>query len=511
MKELSIKEKTKRYDEAITDGTPVEDEKGTPVEDEKIRKEIISAINIYCSEYHRGTKVRNDMLAWLEKQGTPAKLSEEEQNRFAKGVLTSCALSFINYLDAHKYEGKMCVSNGECEDIENAFHNAMWDRLHRYYCKYIEKQGEKTNPYSGISFEYNGHIWGMCARDNGIDILLDKQLFTHLEKQGEQKPYGQRQECVDCQFNYAGECKGSCAMKRGEQNPADKIKPKFHEGDWVFIEEIKGYKEGPFQIKSLNEFGYGFDEFHVVPLEYEELLSEWSIQYAKDGDVLFTSSTASHETFIFKSIDEKGNAKCYFTYDSEDGFREGKYHFIGSATNCKPATKEQCDLLFQKMKEAGYEWDAEKKELRKIEQKPAWSEEDVLAIERIIVQCAQSTRNGKPKALYTDEILDNLVNWLKSLKDRVGCEVNCITTKELSEEDERMIDNIIFELEENQENISGVGYKIDWLKDLKDRAHPQNTWKPSAEQMDALEAAISSLQSTSLESLYNDLQKLKGE
>ena len=73
--------------------------------------------------------------------------------------------------------------------------------------------------------------------------------------------------------------------------------------------------------------------------------------------------TASHETFIFKSIDEKGNAECYFAYDSEDGFREGKYHFIGRATNCKPATKEQRDLLFQKMKEAGYEWDADKKEL----------------------------------------------------------------------------------------------------------------------------------------------------
>ena len=29
-----------------------------------------------------------------------------------------------------------------------------------------------------------------------------------------------------------------------------------------------------------------------------------------------------------------------------------------------PATKEQRDLLFQKMKEAGYEWDAEKKELK---------------------------------------------------------------------------------------------------------------------------------------------------
>lgn len=48
---------------------------------------------------------------------------------------------------------------------------------------WLEKQGKKTNPYSGTSFEYNGHIWGMCARDNGVDILLDKQLFKHLEKQ----------------------------------------------------------------------------------------------------------------------------------------------------------------------------------------------------------------------------------------------------------------------------------------------------------------------------------------
>lgn len=46
--------------------------------------------------------------------------------------------------------------------------------------------------------------------------LQDYEL--RLNKQGEQKPYGQkRQECADCQFNYAGECEGSCAMKRSEQ------------------------------------------------------------------------------------------------------------------------------------------------------------------------------------------------------------------------------------------------------------------------------------------------------
>ena len=53
--------------------------------------------------------------------------------------------------------------------------------------EWLDKLSKKTNPYSGISFEYNGHIWGMCARDNGVDILLDKQLFKHLEKQSTNK------------------------------------------------------------------------------------------------------------------------------------------------------------------------------------------------------------------------------------------------------------------------------------------------------------------------------------
>ena len=89
MKELTIEQKAQSYDEAIERAKQV---CKTPYtahwdvmkeliehlfpelkedEDDKIRKEIVSAINIYCSEYLSGTKIRNDMLAWLEKQGEP--------------------------------------------------------------------------------------------------------------------------------------------------------------------------------------------------------------------------------------------------------------------------------------------------------------------------------------------------------------------------------------------------------------------------------------------------------
>ena len=125
----------------------------TESEDERIRKALLELFSNACKKDWRG--IPNEKIVdWLERQGGITKsneeeqggitnLSEEEQNRFAKGILSNCALSFINYLDANKYESKMCVSDGECEDIENAFHNAMWDRLHRYYCKYIEKQDEQ--------------------------------------------------------------------------------------------------------------------------------------------------------------------------------------------------------------------------------------------------------------------------------------------------------------------------------------------------------------------------------
>lgn len=111
-------------------------------EDDRIRKEIIQFLQLphpqfVCKRNHE------EWISWLEKQGEPIKLSEEERNRFAKGVLSECAMSFINYLDSNKRKGKMCVSNGECEDVGNAFHNCMWDRLHRYYCKYIDKSEHK--------------------------------------------------------------------------------------------------------------------------------------------------------------------------------------------------------------------------------------------------------------------------------------------------------------------------------------------------------------------------------
>ena len=62
----------------------------------------------------------------------------------------------------------------------------------------------------------------------------------------------------------------------------------------------------------------------------------------------------------------------------DERIRKEILDYIDKATGCKrwvtwlekqgkPATKIQRDFLFRKIKEAGYEWDAEKKELKEIE------------------------------------------------------------------------------------------------------------------------------------------------
>ena len=150
--------------------------------------------------------------------------------------------------------------------------------------------------------------------------------------------------------------------KQGEKKTADMVEPKFKVGDWIVSDE------GIFKITRYeDECGYeltGTTGYvaHFVSSDYvESNYHLWTIQDAKDGDVLH-----AHECVVlFKEIDGL-NIKCHCTYH----YMNNPSFYVNTLQNKKafrPATKEQRDMLFQQMKEAGYEWDAEKKELKKIE------------------------------------------------------------------------------------------------------------------------------------------------
>ena len=233
-------------------------------------------------------------------------------------------------------------------------------------------------------------------------------------------------------------------LKKVLQNTTDKVKSKFKVGDWVFIEEVKEHKNGPFQINSVDAFGYSFDDYYTIPFMYEDIISKWSIQDAKDGDVLATKNFI----FIFKNIDNGNGVHYYCQYEISKHEDDNQFDIAlpqslmgrvgNSISHYSPATKEQCDLLFQKMKEAGYEWDTGKKELSKriIDEdkseidycftkmmngekvSPAWSEEDEKNLLYICKWIKDYPRFvGFKKEMY--KAADNYVYWLKSLKERM--------------------------------------------------------------------------------------------
>lgn len=109
---------------------------------------------------------------------------------------------------------------------------------------------------------------------------------------------------------------------------------------------------------AIRENGYHWDT-------ESKTLKNWTIQDAKDGDVI---SYGNGWTCIFKCIHgEWYSSYCFITSDGEfhTGYEE---HGVDTTFtgNVHLASKEQCDRLFQKMKEAGYKWNLETKTLEKL-------------------------------------------------------------------------------------------------------------------------------------------------
>ena len=152
--------------------------------------------------------------------------------------------------------------------------------------------------------------------------------------------------------------------KDGEIVEVQKLK--FHEGDWV-IDKQGIVHQIANVVENVTNHTYGYD---IVGGGYfndnTEGIRLWTIQDANDGDVLVNGSNI----FIFHFINAtRLMGYCHVKTD------DGRFYDDIGKNECfclidavvTPATKSQRDILFQKMKEAGYEWDNEKKELKKIE------------------------------------------------------------------------------------------------------------------------------------------------
>ena len=158
------------------------------------------------------------------------------------------------------------------------------------------------------------------------------------------------------------------AKKLYSNGIAEEIFPELKEDDTErirkncihFLELQKQHHAATFEIEECIDWLEKQDEMHI-----------WTIQDAKDGDVLCCKSgwmcifkSLNNHTNTFSSYCFMDSDKCFFNSGSECHTLDKE--FINAYNGLiHPATKEQRDTLMKVMNDAGYKWDAEKKELRK--------------------------------------------------------------------------------------------------------------------------------------------------
>ena len=145
----------------------------------------------------------------------------------------------------------------------------------------------------------------------------------------------------------------------------EKIGPRFNVGDWVvdncgYVWKIEGILNQFYLLEGVE----GGEPRPTIDL-VDKTFHLWTIQDAKDGDIL----ACNEEILLYKSYSVlQGRISLYCWYNGHtNNFHSKEVNDILLTTRNKvcPATKEQCDVLMKAMNDAGYKWDADKKELNK--------------------------------------------------------------------------------------------------------------------------------------------------
>lgn len=253
------------------------------------------------------------------------------------------------------YEKKYKEALKWMQSLYSGLHGATKEEAEKYFPELKESEDERIRNFL---IDFIKICTWTEKKDQGWPSRED--CLTWLEKQVDK-------DKLICEL---GEYKVKYTQKVLQEdlnkNTESQSQSKFKVGNW-----IANGGANPCYVKSI--FGDYYELCSCEGFEYTKPIKDvdyiyhlWTIQDAKDGDVL-----VDEDNNIGLYLEEKDDlywySRIYLGCDNRlRGFSIGAYH---KHNNTKPATKEQRDLLFQKIKEAGYEWDSEKKGLKKIEPK----------------------------------------------------------------------------------------------------------------------------------------------
>ena len=408
MKELSIEEKAKAYDEAL-ERAKIEyqthksfgfREMLTRIfpelkksEDERIKKEMVLFLRKGTSYHCPNSAKRQEWANWLEKQGNTDSIIEKAKTEKQRVIITEtdgradidwdtcsledvkklleCGLQYIN-TELEKQDKQIIANSTKtCNDEQKTVE---WHR---------EDEQNLNTCLSYIPDEYLRR-WLMDIVHVKYDKPADK--VEPKFKVGDEIKTAKEESLIITKITeegYWSEDLFICGFD--EECLWDKVEPKFkiEKGKWyVCIKELldnytnKAFREGDIYLSTQD--GSLIPSNSNVPFEVvcpDTYFRDWTIQDAKDGDVLVSPATpegSKESPFIFKEIDKNGIIRFHaaLLQNEELKIDDGITNVIGYA-NARyhiPATKEQRDVLENAMADAGYTFDFEKKEFKKIDE-----------------------------------------------------------------------------------------------------------------------------------------------
>ena len=392
---MTEKEKEKAYDEAIerakkSYGNGIAEEIFPELyesEDEMIKTAILNLLKIWRNykDYVCGVHVE-DAIAWLEKQGKNS--ADKIEPRFKVGdwvvFITNKSVYQVEKKENYEYTlrnifgGSLCLSFSKEELIrEWTIQDARDGDVLFFYSEY--KSHKMTQV--GIIEKYVGKHGG-CSNTFkiyvGVNWDNNLQIGKYMGCSNIHPATKEQYDALMKAMNDAG-YKWNAGTKTLEKLE----KSSFHEGDWVV------YNNDVCQIVKREE---GCNKLVTVFGIEKELVNErnlstarlWTIQDAKYGDVVQLGTV----TAIFKKYIGREKCICYCSFCKDGGFEipiENGEDNVYGCYNATPATKEQRNLLFQKIKEAGYKWNVETKTLEKLV-KPKFDPKTLQPFDKVLVR-----------------------------------------------------------------------------------------------------------------------------
>ena len=219
---------------------------------------------------------------------------------------------------------------------------------------WLEKQGEHRQDANYPKFNLDDVLALQYCMETVKKVQEDKDLYEKLE-------------------DLHGRIYDAYQLEKQNDN-AGKVEQRFKVGDWVVF---KNNHQSVYQVEKIDDGYYILRHTHGgrfrVCVLHDEGLKLWTIEDAKDGDVLLFEGYYN-SIVLFQGIGINGigriNYHCQCFLSNYSIGIQGDIACLGTvekdAQNYHPATKEQRDLLFQKMKEKGYGWNVDKKELIKL-------------------------------------------------------------------------------------------------------------------------------------------------